>query len=403
MSRKLFPIGQRFGGFRASNTIANEGWPFTAHVAALVYSARWIYSVCSTTGMGMTRGRGELSQSSSYAGPSSPPEPAHRAAFLVPAGVARATPNSESLAQPVTRIALPQSAGAKWKTDVLTADTRFHAYRYYTDTVTNVVPAWCEAARIGASATSDPPPTTLRLLSARNTRLLAPGGMVQLQSMSCPSTSAGTGVPDDFASTITPPFREPSRRPCPPAPLTLSARAPVPVPSPRPRPSPADGVEPARSIDTASTSLPTHTSTDRRDPRRRRAQSRSTPCRAVCMSTGIAPVLLLRTGVLSLRFALRACARVQRTRLTRHRRAGTSPVYTHAPFASSIGKRACALTGPATRSREREGAAGPAHSTPHLPSAHAPLFASPSLARAPAPVSWSAHPHDRTSSLLQLA
>jgi hypothetical protein len=55
-------------------------------------------------------------------------------------------------------------------------------------------------------------PTThdLHLLSPRNTRLLAttssqararvaPGGLVRLRSMSCPSTSAGTGVPDDFA------------------------------------------------------------------------------------------------------------------------------------------------------------------------------------------------------------
>ncbi|KAJ7318696.1 hypothetical protein DFH08DRAFT_396013 [Mycena albidolilacea] len=79
-----------------------------------------------------------------------------------------------------------------------------------------------------------------------------------------------------------------------------------------------------------------------------------------------------------------------------------SPVHTRAPLLRPSGSALAPGPGPAARSREREGAAGPAHSTPHLPSAHAPFFASPSLARAPAPVSWSAHPR-RTSSLLQLA
>jgi hypothetical protein len=62
---------------------------------------------------------------------------------------------------------------------------------------------------IPASGTSNPPPTT-SILSPRNTRLLAtassraqapvePDGIVRLRSMSCPSTSAGTGVLDDFA------------------------------------------------------------------------------------------------------------------------------------------------------------------------------------------------------------
>jgi hypothetical protein len=145
---------------------------------------------------------------------------------------------------------------------------------------------------IPASATTH----DLHLLSPRSTRLLAaassqaqarvaPGGMVQLRSMSCPSTSAGRGVPDDFAcmsrdgaryhcdsfsrapNDLTPPFREPSRRPCPARAaraayaVRASARARA-LPRPPPRPSAADGVERARSIDTASTDLPTHTSTD---------------------------------------------------------------------------------------------------------------------------------------------
>jgi hypothetical protein len=65
-------------------------------------------------------------------------------------------------------------------------------------------------------------------------------------------------------TTLRRPFASPPDDLVPPALLTLSARAPVPVPSPRPCSSPeaADGVEPARCIDTASTYLPNHTCTD---------------------------------------------------------------------------------------------------------------------------------------------
>ncbi|KAJ7874563.1 hypothetical protein B0H14DRAFT_3437729 [Mycena olivaceomarginata] len=244
---------------------------------------------------------------------------------LGPAGAARATPNSESLARPVTRIALHvlssqslflvllyeagKNIDLQRKREKNWCPHRrhpLHAYRYYNDTVTrggtsSLVSFWSSSLR--ASATSDPPPTTSvssskhsltrhGLLAGSSTSGTGWDRTIMIDELSkherghggagrlCMYEERRGAPPDDLV---------------PSALLTLSARAPVPVPSPRP--SPADGVEPARGMDTASTDLPTHTNTD---VAIRESEEAAGPVPLdtvprVCMGMGIVPALLLRT------------------------------------------------------------------------------------------------------------
>jgi hypothetical protein len=111
MPRKLAPIVQRFGGFKASNHHRKRGRASAGHSRPRCGSC--VLCTLDRFGLldnwdGMRRGERafcyHLTRSSSYAGRAS-----HRSLrtvlpFVVPAGAARATPNSESLARPSLRL-----------------------------------------------------------------------------------------------------------------------------------------------------------------------------------------------------------------------------------------------------------------------------------------------------------
>ncbi|KAJ7801255.1 hypothetical protein B0H14DRAFT_3783878 [Mycena olivaceomarginata] len=437
----------RFGGFKVSN---HEGAPLLAihaHVAALVYSARRIDSVCFTTGMGMRRGE-------SCCGAS------HRSLrtvlpFVVPAGATRATPNSESLARPVTRIALrvlsifPDrfliSSSLRGERETWCPRHRhpLHAYRYYNDTMTRGGAYW----RLPPATHHPRPPSPLSskhsltrhgLLTGSSTSGTGWDGTITIDELSKHERGHGragrlrmyeeTGrvaIATLFRALPTTsrlPFASPPddlARPAPSALLTLSARAPVPVPSPRPRSSTADGVEPARSIVTASTDLPTHTSTDVAiregsgpSPARHRAarvnwhgyRARPAAPHTVFFLLTLSPAPARASRFISSHTELET-SKIIEAADSAHTipRAGASPVHTHAPFASSIGRRACARTRTRTRTRHKIEGEGGSSRPRALDAAGMCITSRPRARRSlrPAPVSWSAHPH-RTSSLLQL-